>query len=69
MKISWQEVMAPADVDTQDGGQAKIWQPQSEGGDGLFVRVQSWSEKCDHRELDQLIGKTVRVTVEIVDPV
>ena len=36
----------------------------NEDDNGLFVRIHSWA---DHTRFNQLIGKTVKVTIEILD--
>jgi len=33
----------------------------------FFVRLHSWSTKQEHKTFDSLIGKRVRITVEIVE--
>lgn len=55
------------DVDIEDGGCAKILHLADDGHEGMFVRLQSWSESGDHTDLDQFIGKKIRVTVEVVE--
>jgi len=54
---------------TEDGGCAKIAEvcPNDFADEGIFVRIQSWSEKHNHDTLDKLEGKKVRVTIEVVD--
>lgn len=69
MRVVFEQVVEPDDVDIEDGGDAKIMHvdERAEGGDpdrGLFVKVQSW---VDHSEFDQLCDKRVRVTVETLD--
>jgi len=48
----------------EDGGQAKIVQLDDDKEEGLFVRLHSWSKTGQHPELDSLIGKIVRITIE-----
>lgn len=64
------------DHDEDDGGMAQILEvplvgQDEDAEDGTFVRVQSWSDNCNHPEMDALLeahaaGKTIRVTVEII---
>lgn len=56
------------EVDVEDGGRAKILHVDDGDSDeeGVFVRVQSWSEAGDHAALDPLVGQRLRVTVEVV---
>jgi len=52
------------EVHVEDGGQAK-WTQLDDGKEmGVFVRLHSWG---DHRHFDSLVGRTVRVTIEVVD--
>jgi hypothetical protein len=54
-----------ANIEMEDGGAAMIVNfPAND--DGVFVRVQSYQGTDEHHLLDQLVGKTVRVTVEVV---
>lgn len=53
-----------ADVETDDGGHAKIVEI---GDDHEFVRIQSWSGEKSHPFIDQIAGKKIRVTVEVID--
>jgi hypothetical protein len=69
------------DVDTEDAGMAKIGHIYSRAGvddpnaGQLFVRIQSWSEPNEltpladptHPEFEQLVGKRVRVTIEVIE--
>lgn len=71
--ISWQQIMKPIDIAVEDGGMAKIWQP-TENEDpkqpddaGVFVRLQSYDENGAHELFNNLMGKLVRITVEIVE--
>lgn len=62
--------VTPECVATEDSGMAKV--VEFEANDRttcLFVRLHSWDEAgpFGHQEFDRLIGKTVRVTVEIVE--
>lgn len=56
--------------DVEDGGCAQIYNlfdPEDHDDDGMFIRIQSWSNSSKHPEMDKLVGKRIRVTVEIVD--
>ena len=64
--IAFERVLGEPDRD--DGGRALIQQFDDAADDGLFVRLQSWSEKKEHPAMEALIGKRVRITVEVVDP-
>lgn len=62
-------IIDPSRIDTEDGGCAKIATVE-EGNDievGMFVRLQSWDDCGEHETFNQIVGKTVRVTVEILD--
>ena len=54
-------------VQAEDGGQALIAEFSGGSDTGLFVRLQSWDESKRHEEMAQLMGRRVRVTVEIID--
>jgi hypothetical protein len=56
------------DVVLEDGGRAKIGTLYSESGD-IFLRVQSWVDEADgeHKSFDDLQGKTLRVTIEVIE--
>lgn len=59
-------------VEREDRGMAMIVNGDSddaaEKGDGcMFVRLQSWDEGGAHPLLSSLIGKRVRVVVEVLD--
>lgn len=54
-------------VSLADGGQAMIAEISAECHDGMFVRLQSWDTSKRHLELNSLINKRIRVTVEILD--
>lgn len=62
--------------DIEDSGQAIIitaLEPVTtkelvdSGGNGMFVRVQSWDDDRIHADLRQFNGKRIRVTVEAID--
>ena len=58
-------------VDTEDGGDAMIFGADGEGeilGDGcLFVSLQSWDEERVHPLMNEIIGKKIRITIEVED--
>ena len=54
-------------VSIEDGGQARIMEFDSPGEEGIFVRIQSWSASKEHGAMDQLMGRRVRVTIEVMD--
>lgn len=73
-KIILEGKINPEDVDTDDGGCAKIFHLEDDRVKRLFVRIQSWSESLEwsskagtHPEFDELIGKRIRVTIETID--
>jgi len=76
--ISVLEQTIPAHcVEVEDGGMAKILNVTrgADGTfeDGLYARLISYIDNDDpgaalnHRDFDKLIGKTIRVTIEIED--
>lgn len=57
-------------INTEDKGKAKIGDlnlDQVEPDDGLFVRIQSWSEQKDHHDFESLMHKKIRVTIEVLE--
>ncbi len=75
-------VVDPDHIDVNDGGQSMVTQlgdDDEQGGDDcFFIRLQSWDESVTqvplthaalegHRFFRSLIGKKVRVTVEVID--
>lgn len=60
----------PEYLDVEDSGCAKIYSvvdTDEEDLNGIFVKVQSWYDNGYHPEMDALVGKRIRVTVEILD--
>ncbi len=56
--------------DEEDGGRAQIYNvfdPNDDDDDGMFIRIQTWADSGKHPEMDKLVGKRIRVTVEIID--
>lgn len=68
MKIEFEQILDPSNVEVEDSGMAKITDFTSDDGqeDGVFVRLHSWSEEAIHTEFDALVGKKVRITIETV---
>lgn len=63
------ETVTPNNVDYQDGKQAMIVEL---GGDNtidpnFFMRLQSWDESKQHDFLKSLLGKQVKITIEIIE--
>jgi hypothetical protein len=56
-----------ADPESDDGGMAEIVEIGTDDDDGMFVRIQSWSEEKSHPIIDHMRGKTIRVTIEVFD--
>lgn len=58
-----------ADILSEDSGMALIFEEDYDGeilGDGcLFVRLQSWDNDSVHPLMNSLIGKKIRITVEV----
>lgn len=57
-------------LDVEDSGCAQIYNlfdPADGEDEGLFVKIQSWSDSGKHPDMDKLKGKRIRVTVEIID--
>lgn len=52
------------DVSVEDSGAAKYFDVGSEES-CLFARIHSWDESLSHIDFEKLIGKRVRVTIEI----
>ena len=57
----------------EDGGQALICESlpivtgHSDDENGMFVVVKSWDEDTVHTDLNLLLGKKVKITIEEVD--
>jgi len=61
-------IVAVPEFNTEDGGTARIAEIcEEKEGKGVFVRLQSWSEKHDHKLIDQFEVKKVRVTIETIE--
>lgn len=59
--------LGESDVDTEDGGMAKIATISDAAEEGMFIKLQSWDEDAKHTELNQFVGKKVKVTVETIE--
>ena len=57
------------DVETEDGGQAKIvgLEQNAEDENGMFVKIQSWDEEKKHEEFNKFVGRKVKITIETID--
>lgn len=82
-KIVFEANIDDESVEYEDGGAAIIAQPNwnNTGGDeNIFIRIQSWDEsifdhpnyedkryEIGHESIRNLLGKKVRVTVEVID--
>ena len=60
-------VEGTAKSEYQDGDQALIIEVNSCVSECVFVRIQSWDESKQHRELEVLKDKRLRVTIEVLD--
>jgi hypothetical protein len=79
----FEQTVRDEDVEPDDGGASLMVQfddvpsgryiPRDERpaeafvSETLFVRVQSWDEEKAHHDFRRLVGKRVRVTIEILD--
>lgn len=70
-KIVIEGTMPEKLVSREDGGQAVIAEIENpddpDPDEGFFVKLQSWSERRHHPVIESLIGKRIRVTVEVLD--
>jgi hypothetical protein len=63
----------PIECKKEDGGRALIAEVdrdeklEDSDNDAFFVRIQSWSDDRTHPTMNALIGKKVRVTIEIIE--
>ena len=68
--VMFEDVLEPADVITEDSGCAKYVEISDDRESGLFVRLHSWDDSDGtptHPDFDALIGKRVRVTIEVLE--
>lgn len=56
-------------LQVEDGGQAIIATIGGNGPEerGVFVRIQSWDETREHAEMNKLLGKKIKVTIETIE--
>jgi hypothetical protein len=58
---------------SEDGGQAKICESfpietaNSDGDNGMLVTIQSWDEDTVHADLNLILGRTVKITIEVIE--
>lgn len=66
----FEELVKPMGVESKDGGRGLIYEIQSPQDSGLFVRLHSWAEPIEaepHADFNFLVGKRVRITIEVVE--
>ena len=57
----------------EDGGAAMIAETfpfetdSSDDENGMFVKIQSWDEDTVHSDFIRILGKKVRITIEVLD--
>jgi len=58
-----------SDIETEDGGQAKIiaMSQSPEEDNGMFVKIQSWDETLKHEEFEKFVGRKVKIIIETID--
>ena len=54
------------EMTSEDGGQARIFYVEDPAVE-LFLRIQSFAENGQHPLADQLAGRRLRVTIEVLD--
>lgn len=63
--------LMPEEYCREDGGQALIadldYMKWSGCDDAFFVRLHSYSEKAEHRTMDSLRNKHIKITIEVLD--
>jgi hypothetical protein len=67
MKLVLEQQIDAAEVDTEDGGRAKIVHFDGPPESMLFVRLQSWDDTGTHVEINALTGRRVRVTIQVLE--
>lgn len=70
--IIFEQVIRPNDVESEDSGACQTADVGTQAPGNLYVRLISYDESrqtkpFSHPEMDQLVGKRVRVTLEIVE--
>lgn len=68
-EIEFEVKLKEKDVDTEDGGQAKIIDIVNDSNDenGIFIRLHSWDENREHLDFNKLIGRKVKIKIETLD--
>ena len=71
-KVIFEAKIKRKDVNIEDSGQVVIVEPQwvvKGGDDNIFIRIQSWDESAEmeHKTINKLIGKKIRVTIEEIE--
>jgi hypothetical protein len=68
-KFTFEEVFdnKNAMIEREDGGCAMIGTISDNADVGMFVRIQSWDEGKEHKDFKSLLGKKIRVTIEVVE--
>lgn len=54
------------EIEKDDGGQALMLRVEG-ADDQLSISISSWSDKSEHPTLQSLIGKKLRITVDVLD--
>lgn len=66
-KFVFEGPIVPEEISREDGGQAVyVHIPSTDEACNLFVRLHSWNEQRDHMEMASLVGRKVRLTLELV---
>ena len=56
------------EIDTEDGGQAKIFTISEDDLDnGMFVRICSWDKNGKHDEFNKFVGRKIKITIETIE--
>jgi hypothetical protein len=66
-KVFEQTVVQRRDVTRFPCLHAMIVHIKGNKGEGMFVRLQSWSDSGIHVDLERFVNRKVRVTVETID--
>lgn len=70
MKLVSEKVLTFREIETEDSNMAWISQfgfgKDQQEETGIFVRLQSWCESRTHEKMSSMIGKRVRITVEVI---
>lgn len=72
--VVFEQTISSAMVEVEDSGMAKSTRLGGEADGELAVSIHSWNEEenegggePEHPQFDALIGKRVRVTIEVID--